>query len=72
MQKYFLVMFYSCSQSVIFSQSLLCCCFSEIDECSEEPCLNGGNCTDGVNNFTCNCTGTGYSGDLCECGKHQH
>ena len=66
-------MFYSCSHFVIASQSFFVCCyFSEIDECSENPCLNGGNCTDGVNNFTCNCTDTGYSGDLCECGKHYH
>ncbi|KAL9984806.1 hypothetical protein ACROYT_G007141 [Oculina patagonica] len=31
------------------------CHSTEFDECSSSPCLNGGTCTDGVNNFTCSC-----------------
>ena len=32
------------------------------------PCENGGNCTDGVNEYICNCV-TGYTGTDCETGK---
>lgn len=36
-------------------------CETDIDECATtvEPCLNGGRCQDAVNNYTCDCTGTG-------------
>ena len=27
----------------------------DIDECSPNPCENGGNCTDGINDFKCTC-----------------
>ena len=37
-------------------------CQNETNECAEEPCGNGGQCTDGVNQYTCNCAGTGYTG----------
>ncbi|KAB0800392.1 hypothetical protein PPYR_06132 [Photinus pyralis] len=40
------------------------------DDCvlpmGQNPCENGGICFDGVDRFDCNCTGTGYSGLLCE------
>lgn len=35
-------------------------CEIDIDECQSNPCRNGGSCTDGLNNFTCNCGRTGY------------
>jgi hypothetical protein len=38
---------------------------TNIDDCSPNPCENGGVCADGVNSFTCACP-TGYSGDTCE------
>ena len=41
---------------------------SDIDYCADLPCQNGGNCTDAVNNYTCNCA-AGYSGKNCSIGK---
>ena len=41
-------------------------CELNIDECGSNPCLNTGRCIDGINNYTCNCTGTGYEGLRCE------
>ena len=43
--------------------------FSDINECSSSPCLNGGTCTDGINSFSCECY-PGYTGKNCETGKH--
>lgn len=36
-----------------------------VDECSSNPCQNGGNCTDRVDDFECACT-EGYGGSLCD------
>ncbi|GFO21191.1 neurogenic locus notch homolog protein 1 [Plakobranchus ocellatus] len=41
-------------------------CETDIDECEPAPCLHGGRCTDAVNNFTCDCSGTGYEGFTCD------
>ncbi|CAG2243608.1 E3.2.1.4 [Mytilus edulis] len=38
---------------------------SEISECMNSPCQNGGTCTDMVNGFTCACY-DGYTGKLCD------
>lgn len=38
----------------------------EVDDCDGDPCKHGGVCVDGVNRFTCNCSGTGYAGPTCE------
>ena len=46
-------------------------CFTlllDTDECSSNPCQNGGTCTDGVNEYTCSCV-AGYEGTSCETGK---
>ena len=41
-------------------------CESNLDECVPNPCLlNGGNCIDGVNAFTCTCA-AGFTGVVCE------
>lgn len=40
-------------------------CDQNINECMSNPCLNGGNCTDGVNGFTCYCTAQ-WTGPLCQ------
>lgn len=36
-----------------------------MDECASNPCLNGGQCYDGVSKYTCTCP-TGYEGIRCE------
>ena len=40
-------------------------CFSDIDDCVDLPCLNGGTCSDGVNSFTCKCVAD-FKGSRCE------
>lgn len=30
------------------------------------PCYHGGKCIDQLGGFKCDCTGTGYSGHLCQ------
>ncbi|XP_050532124.1 protein crumbs isoform X2 [Daktulosphaira vitifoliae] len=44
-------------------------CEQNIDDCVEidnqHKCLNGGHCVDGINEYTCNCSDTGYTGDDC-------
>lgn len=38
---------------------------TNIDDCAIQPCENGGDCTDGVNTFSCTCS-EGYFGSTCE------
>ena len=40
----------------------------DIDECSLSPCEHGGNCTDGINDFSCDCV-PGYEGKNCSISK---
>ncbi|XP_041824165.1 cubilin [Melanotaenia boesemani] len=40
-------------------------CDQNINECSSNPCQNGGTCVDGVNGFTCTCTSQ-WTGPLCQ------
>ena len=40
-------------------------CRIDIDECSSNPCLNGGSCTDQVNGYACSCQ-PGYAGAQCQ------
>ena len=58
-----------------FAKKLNCTCmFSKyncmflvtINECESEPCVNGGECHDGVNRYSCDCSGTGFQGITCE------
>ena len=43
------------------------CRLAYINDCSPNPCLNGGSCNDLVNGFTCNCS-AGYDGATCNTG----
>ncbi|XP_066023374.1 uromodulin-like [Pocillopora verrucosa] len=40
-------------------------CETDIDDCSANPCHNGGSCRDLVNGFKCDCP-EGYLGTLCD------
>lgn len=40
-------------------------CEKDIDECSSDPCLNGGLCQNLLNKFHCLCD-VNYAGDRCE------
>ena len=40
----------------------------DVNDCMPNPCENGGNCTDGVNEYFCTCI-PGYTGTDCETGK---
>ncbi len=42
---------------------------TDLDECSSNPCQNGGTCADGVNKYTCNCV-AGYVGTRCQTSKY--
>ena len=33
-------------------------CETDINECALSPCKNGGSCTDGLNEYTCDCVAT--------------
>lgn len=41
-------------------------CETNNDDCASLPCLHGGMCSDGINDFRCDCDGTGYEGETCE------
>ncbi len=40
-------------------------CDVDINECANNPCINGGTCTNTDGSFTCTCV-PGYTGDLCD------
>ena len=42
--------------------------FAEFHECGSSPCTNGGNCTDEIGYFVCECI-PGYTGIHCETGR---
>ncbi len=40
-------------------------CKTDIDDCKNSPCQNGGSCIDGINSYSCKCK-ENFSGDNCE------
>ena len=40
---------------------------ADVNDCSANPCHNGGSCRDLLNGFKCDCPG-GYLGTLCDIG----
>ena len=40
-------------------------CETNIDECSPNPCQNGGSCIDGISSFACQCLPE-YTGSSCQ------
>lgn len=45
-----------------------CICLSDINECESQPCVNGGECIDEVDHYSCSCP-SGYEGVNCQTGK---
>ena len=46
-----------------------CFSLSDIDDCVNHTCANGGSCVDGTNSYSCSCA-RGYTGNRCETGKY--
>ena len=42
--------------------------FTDVDDCVNHTCANGGSCMDGVSTYTCSCP-PGFTGMYCEKGK---
>ena len=42
--------------------------FSDINECMNDPCQNGGTCVNSPGSYSCDCV-EGYKGDHCQEGK---
>ena len=63
-------MFYciSCTGDKCHNYVYVLCFVVAVNECSPNPCKNGGSCTDLVNGFSCSCV-AGYNGDDCSSGK---
>lgn len=40
----------------------------DFDECDSNPCVNGGSCSDGINDYSCACA-DGFEGRNCDIGE---
>ncbi|CAL4154580.1 unnamed protein product, partial [Meganyctiphanes norvegica] len=40
-------------------------CEMDEDNCASSPCLHGGQCTDALDDYLCECDSTGYEGSYC-------
>ncbi|CAH1403187.1 unnamed protein product [Nezara viridula] len=50
---------YCCNNEILFASCQM------MDRCNPNPCEHGGLCNQTSNEFSCDCTGTGYSGAVC-------
>ena len=65
-----MLMYISCDLSntcTKISESTISLLSADVDECLSDPCQHGGNCTDGIHGFTCQCA-PGYHGSMCASG----
>ena len=44
--------------------------YTDVNECSSNPCQNGASCSDSVDFYNCTCL-PGYEGVNCETGKNE-
>ena len=49
----------------LYNGAMLCAIPNAGTPCASGPCLHGGLCTNAGDSFTCDCTGTGFSGPTC-------
>ena len=42
-----------------------------IDNCVDHLCQHGGKCVDGIDSYSCDCRGTGFTGRLCQVAGNQ-
>ena len=54
-----MIFFYKTSFDIFFSPGKHC--EINIDDCASDPCLNDGECIDGINSYECRCA-TGFTG----------
>ena len=59
--------YHFCLLSILYGNKLSLIEFTDINDCVNHTCQNGGSCVDGINNFTCNCL-KGYTGSHCQTG----
>ena len=56
--------------SVDPNQDIFYSVFTDIDECGSDPCENGGECIDDLNEYECRCK-EGFEGTHCETGGNR-
>lgn len=44
---------------------------SDLNECLQITCYNGGTCTNLSGSYKCNCPAGKYTGEFCELGKYR-
>ena len=64
--------FYSCTHTLAswrssYCEGIVCCCLSDVNECSGNPC-NGGTCRNMIGMYMCECP-SGQAGTNCETRK---
>ena len=69
MNGYFLMFFYhAVSIYITASLSIVIIFFTDYNECSANPCTNGGTCYNLINAYECSCP-VGFAGKHCDVGK---